>query len=197
MNKNIQSQFPFLIMAGSMLGSDYIFHLVMAKFEDGTREIYKHYVYINGKPHFDKEPTLIDSNDEYEIDHATYKHNFVLKHAYQLGLDNSSDRLIWCNVISAYAFQLRYEAGKEEAYEIMKFNRMNPGNLLQQIFKYSLNSNPSSKEYYRWYVNCPLGPTMWDHGFWMDTFNNKWHCEKCQASGNSVEPWSLRWKEEE
>jgi hypothetical protein len=193
MNRNIQSQFPFLIMAGNMLRSDYIFHLVMAKFEDGTREIYKHVVCIDGQPYFDKEPILMDSNEEYQIDNATYKHNFLLKHAYQLGLDNCSDRFVWSNAISAYAFQLRYEAGKDECFQIMKFNRKNPGNLLPQIRRYSLAANPSSKEYYRWHVICPFGPTIWDHGFWMDTFNNTWHCEKCKVSGDNAEPWRHRW----
>jgi len=196
MNRNIQSQFPFLIMEGSVLTSDYTLHFVLVKYEDGTREIYRHVVYINRKPHYDKEPTLLDTNDQFEVDSATYKRDFLMNYAYQLGRDKCSDRLVWCNAITVEVFQERYNEGITECYQIMEFNRKHPGKLLRQISKYCL-TNPSSKEYYRWHVSCPLGPTSWDHGFWMDTKNNEWHCEKCQASGNSAEPWRLRWKEEE
>ena len=193
MNKNIQSQFPFLIMEGSILTSDYTLHFVMVKYEDGTREIYKHVVYINRKPYFDKDPILLDTSDQFEVDSATYKRDFLMNQAYQLGRDKCSDRLVWCNAITVEEFQERYKEGITECYQIMEFNRKHPGKLLRQISKYCL-TNPSSKEYYRWHVSCPLGPTSWDHGFWMDTKNNVWHCEKCQASGNSVEPGKLRWK---
>jgi hypothetical protein len=188
--QHIISTAPFLILDVNIGIAEYLRLYVLVKENDGTRRVYSHVPYANGKTHVDDEPLLHHVSDEYEMSNLELKRKFLLEYAYSQGRKNSSDKLVWCNGLSIAAYQEKFFTGKEEALNIILYNRDNPGTLVKQLQKIGQLLNPSRMEYYKWQVTCPIPESYLNsHQLWIDAEKNEWHCEKCNVHGDNIQPW--------
>lgn len=192
--KNIIASPPFLVLDVNIGVADYLRFYVLLKGEDGTRYVYSHVPYVNGKMHEDDEPLLHHVSDEYELSNLELKRKFLLEYAYSEGRKNRSQKLVWCNGLSMEEYQEKFTTGKDEAFNIHLFNRENPGTLVRQLQKLGQLMNPSRMEYYKWQITCPIPESFLNsHQLWIDAEKNEWHCEKCNVHGNTIQPWIDRW----
>jgi len=187
MKKSIIHYPPFLIHEGFQQVVDFTRHFVLVK-EDGMRNIYSYTVILDGIPHVDEKPILVQSFTDQQLSDFDLKRNFVLEFAYWQG---GSKEFIWSSVVTREEFLELVEKRVFEKYTIQTFNELFPGSLVQELLDHHVAVTASQYEISKWWVECPL-PTKSSkhkHGSWIDSQHNSWECKLCKITADNIAPW--------
>jgi hypothetical protein len=187
MKNNIIYLPPFLIHEGFQQAVDFTHHYVLVK-EDGMRHIYSYTVILDGIPHVDEKPTLVQSFTDHQLSDFDLKRNFVLEFAYHRG---DSQDFIWSSVVSREEFLTLVEKRLFEQYVVQTYNELFPGRLVQELLDNNVDVTASKYEINKWWAECPL-PTKSSkhkHGSWIDAQNNLWECRLCKIQADNIAPW--------
>ena len=187
MKNNIIYLPPFFIHEGFQQAVDFTEHFALVK-EDEVRHIYSYTVILDGIPHVDEKPILVQSFTDQQLSDFDLKRNFVLEFAYHRG---DSEDFIWSSVVSREEFLALIEKREFEEYVVKTYNELFPGRLVQELLDNNVDVTASRYEINKWWAECPL-PTKSSkhkHGSWIDAQHNVWECKLCKIQADNIAPW--------